>query len=82
MSDGAGMKKPVVIELTGEQALVLFEWLKRFNEQNGEEFEDQAEERVLWDIEAMLERVLVEPFEQEYDRLLAEARAVVRDPVE
>lgn len=76
------MKKPVVIELTGEQALVLFEWLKRFNEQNGEEFEDQAEERVLWDIEAMLERVLVEPFEQEYDRLLAEARAVVRDPVE
>ena len=76
------MKKPVTIELTGDQALVLFEWIKRFNEQEDEDFEDQAEERVLWDIEAILEKALVEPFEQDYDRLLVEARATVRDPVE
>lgn len=76
------MKTPVTIPLTGDQALVLFEWIKRFNERDSNDFEDQAEERVLWDIEAVLEKALVEPFEQDYDRLLAEARAAVRDPVE
>ena len=76
------MKKPVIIDLTGDQALVLFEWIRRFNERDGEDFEDQAEERVLWDIEAALEKALIEPFQQEYDHFLAQARAAVRDPVE
>lgn len=76
------MTKPVNIELTGDQALVLFEWIKRFNEQDQEDFEDQAEERVLWDVEAMLEKAMSEPFGGDYDGLLAKARKNVRDPVE
>ena len=76
------MKKPVTVELTGDEALVLFEWIKRFNAQDHNDFEDQAEARVLWDIEAMLEKTLVEPFDPEYDRLLAAARATVRDSVD
>ena len=76
------MNKSVSIELTGDQAIVLFDWIKRFNEGEDEGFQDQAEERVLWNIEAMLEKALVEPFEQGYDRLLSVARAAVRDQVD
>ena len=60
---------------------MLFEWLSRFNKAEGA-FEDQAEQRVLWDIEGMLESTLVEPFDPKYDELLAAARAKVRDPQE
>ena len=52
------MKEPIKIELTSQQALVLFDWVKRFNERESEQFEDQAEERVLWDVEATLEKAL------------------------
>jgi hypothetical protein len=70
----------VKIELTSEQALVLFDWLGRFNaDPRGVLFEDQAEERVLWDLEATLERVLVEPFAANYRELLGQARERVRD---
>lgn len=82
MSRAPDIKTPVAIELTGDEALVLFEWIKRFNAGDARDFEDQAEERVLWDIEAVLEKALVAPFERDYDRRLAEARATVWDPVE
>ena len=82
MSQALDIKKAVAIQLTGDQALVLFEWIKRFNLGDAKSFEDQAEERVLWDIEAMLEQELVEPFAHDYDRQLAEARAAVRDLIE
>jgi hypothetical protein len=72
----------VTLELSGEQALVFFEWLSRFNATEGRRFEDQAEERVLWDIEAMLESTLVAPFDAHYAELLAKARSVVRDSEE
>ena len=69
----------VTIELTGDEALVLFDWITRFTQREDEEFENQAEEKVIWQIEAMLEKALVEPFKPDYDRLLAAARAGVRD---
>ena len=59
MTKEPNMKEPIKIELTSQQALVLFDWVKRFNERESGQFEDQAEER-----------------------LLAEARAAVRDPEE
>ena len=50
----------------------------RFN--NGSsDFEDQAEQRVLWDLEAMLEKALVAPLRADYADLLATARERVRD---
>ena len=82
MTKEPNMKEPIKIELTAQQALVLFDWVKRFNERESGQFEDQAEERVLWDVEATLEKALVEPFQDDYERLLAEARAAVRDPEE
>ena len=69
----------VGIELTPDQALVLFEWLARFNADEKGVFEDQAEERVPWDLEAVLERILVEPFAANYRELLGQARERVRD---
>jgi hypothetical protein len=67
------------LELSRNEALVFFEWLSRFNEDESVQFEDQAEQRVLWDIEAMLESTLVEPLDRNYSELLARAREAVRD---
>jgi hypothetical protein len=72
----------IQLELSRDEALVFFEWLSRFNKVENSTFEDQAEQRVLWDIEAKLESILVEPLDANYDELLAKARAHVRDPVE
>jgi hypothetical protein len=69
----------ITVELTSDEALVLFEWLRRFSKREDMRFEDQAEQRVLWDVEASLEAALVEPFRSDYDELLAEARERVRD---
>lgn len=60
--------------------MVLFDWLRRVNEsKNPQLFEDQAEERVLWDMEAILEKVLIEPFGDSYQEELDKARSRVRD---
>lgn len=62
----AGENK-VVLELSSDEALVLLDWLCRFNALKTSSFEDQAEQRVPWDLEA---------------RLVLAARNRVRDPRE
>ena len=77
------LKQPkALIELTREEALVFFEWISRFNKREDADFEDQAEQRVLWDIEATLESTLDDLFSPDYAALLAAARAKVRDSEE
>ena len=71
--------KRVTIELTNSEALVLFDFLARFNERDDLEFEDPAESRVLWDLESILEKSLVEPLRGNYDLLVKRARANVRN---
>ena len=71
------------LKLTKNESLVLFEFLARFNDEDRKElFEDQAEERVLWDIECLLEKQLVEPFRKDYKELIQKARNEVRDEIE
>lgn len=72
----------VTLALTPSEALVLFDWLARLNHAADATFADQAEQRVLWDLEAMLESALPAPFSEEYDALLIAARDAVRDPAE
>ncbi len=73
----------VNIELTKEEAIVFFEFLGRFNEiEDSNKFEDQAEERVLWDIECILEKELSEPFRADYQEIVNKARENVRDEKE
>jgi hypothetical protein len=68
------------IELTNEEAIVFFEFLGRFNEQDDlSKFEDQAEQRVLWDIERILEKKLSEPFRADFKEIVKKAREKVRD---
>lgn len=67
------------MQLSPDEALVLFEWVSRFNKSRAPGFEDQAEERVLWDLEARLESALAAPFRKDYAETLADARARVRD---
>ena len=68
----------VVLTLSKAEALVLFEWVHVLEDKD-ELFVDQAEQRLLWDISAGLERVLIEPFRPDYTALLDEARSQVRD---
>ena len=70
----------ITIELTNKEALVLFEFLRRFDDEDTHSFADQAEQRVLWDIQCILEKQLVEILSPDYLRLLKEAREQVRDP--
>ncbi|PSL02133.1 hypothetical protein CLV30_11188 [Haloactinopolyspora alba] len=74
------MADEVKIRLSRDQALVLFDWLARTGDADQPvAFEDQAEQRVLWDLEALLEGALVEPLRDDYRTTLGEARARVRD---
>ena len=70
----------VNIELTKDEAIVMFEFLGRFNKKDDDSFfEDQSEQRVLWDIECILEKKLSEPFKKNYNDILNLARENVRD---
>ncbi|HEV8366858.1 MAG TPA: hypothetical protein VGQ39_02810 [Pyrinomonadaceae bacterium] len=71
----------VSVELTSSEALVLFEFLARFSNDDSLKIEDQAEERILGNLFASLESVLVEPLAGNYQDLLEKARCEVRDPV-
>ncbi len=72
-------EEKVTIELSSSEALVLFEFVSRFSNDEKLEIVDQAEERVLWNVCASLEKMLVAPFSQNYSNLLAKAREKVRD---
>lgn len=76
------MGGPVRLELTGDEALVLFEFLARFDDDGTLAVQDQAEERALWNLHCLLQKQLVELFDPEYKALLAAARDRLRDPVE
>jgi hypothetical protein len=76
---GSG-EKSVTVTLSGDEALVLFDWLARTSDAGAPApFVDQAEERVLWNVEATLERSLVAILRPDYESLLNEARTAVRD---
>lgn len=70
----------VSIQLSHDQALVLFEWIARRNGlDQADIFEDRAEQRVLWDMEAALESTLPEVLHSDYVMLVDAARTWVRD---
>jgi hypothetical protein len=62
------------LSLTQDQALVLFEWLTREDDKGGLPIAHEAEQKVLWNIEAQLERALIEPLQGDYAALLMAAR--------
>lgn len=73
------MTQNMPIELTGDEALVLFEFLSRYSDSNSLVIEDQAEQRALWNLLSVLEKQLAEPLRPEYRELLQRARDRLRD---
>lgn len=69
------------IELTKEEALVLSEWLYQ-NRENEKYFDDDAVKCVFWSIECLLERELVEPFDENYTEIIAKAKEIVKEKYE
>ena len=68
----------ISINLSNEEALVLLDWVTRFNEDENT-FQDQAEERILFDLESVLEKKVSETFNDNYRAVLQKAREKVRD---
>ena len=71
---------PIAIYLTPDEALVLSAFLTR-GKATGNDYgiEDQAELRVLWDLDAILESWLIPPLSSGYGEHLERARAALRD---
>ena len=79
---------PISVTFSVAEAVVLFEFLSRSAEHQRSapseepprfEIVDQAEQRVLWNLEATFESILVEPLDPNWDEFLAEARRLVRE---
>jgi hypothetical protein len=73
----------VVLSLSHPEALILFDLLHHWEGDLADQrlpFVDQAEQRVLWDLTAVLEFVIDEAFSDGYVSLVAAARDQVRDP--
>lgn len=68
----------MTIELTHEQAVVLSDLIYRISEKE-EYFEDNAEQCVLWIIEAQLDKQLTEPFRKDYCEIVKACRDHVRN---
>ncbi len=68
----------VRIELDRSAALVLYDFLSRFDEGDQLRIDDLAEEYALWSLHGCLERLLVEPLQADYKSLVEKARADLR----
>ena len=68
------MNDNVQITLSKDEAIVLFELLSRFSDTDRLEIVHPSENRVLWNLQASLESILVEPFSEEYSVVLQNAR--------
>lgn len=65
----------VTLNLTPDEALVLFELLHRWEDRDAiDPVLLPGEQVALWNLSCALERVLVEPFESAYAEKLTEAR--------
>lgn len=67
-------KNKTTIEFSNNELLVLFDWLVDFNKRDYNFNCQVAEQRLLWDLEALLEKQIVEAFDDNYTKLLDKAR--------
>jgi hypothetical protein len=71
-------REHVLLELSADEALVLFEFVSRFTDSDQLTIVDRSEAQALWNLCGRLERQLAGPFSPQYAELLAQARARVR----
>lgn len=77
------MENNYKIELTKNEIIVLSDLIYRINDNNvlKEFFVDQSEQRVLWDLEAILEKITPWILWPDYLGQLKKARNEIRDKV-
>lgn len=63
-----------MISLTADEALVLFELLHRWEDEEPALPLEQGEQEALWSLSAALEKILAEPFRPGYSELVEQAR--------
>src|SRR3569833_3170073 len=84
--DGNGLAElsngDIVVRIPRAEALVMFDYLSRAWERRSMAFEDKAEQKVIWHLEGMLARVLVEPFRPDYRELVRRARDELSDNID
>lgn len=73
------MSSDVVVKLSPDAALVLLVLIARLNENATVSFEDQAEQRVLWDLEADLEAAVPSITSGDFNAQVQRARDRIRD---
>jgi hypothetical protein len=74
---GQPSDRTVEVRFTPDEALVLFEWVHRLEDDDYLERLPgllRGEKAALWALSGALERTLAEPFDPDYARLIAEAR--------
>ena len=64
----------IEIKFSKNEAIILFEFLTRFCEENKLQIEDETEAIVLWNLQCELEKNLIEPFREDYNEIVKEAR--------
>jgi hypothetical protein len=67
----------MTLQVTRQEALVLFEWLAKQEAIGTKAFQHPAEEKVLWKLQGQLEARLPELFAADYADIVAEARRLV-----
>lgn len=67
----------ITLEVTKQEALVLFEWLAKVEPMGTTVFQHPSEEKVLWKLQGQLESTLQEPLTANYAELVAQARSAV-----
>ncbi len=71
----------VGIKLTKDEALVLFDFLSRFSNDDKLSIQDQAEEKALWNLSCVFEKALTELFSSDWENIIENARSRLRDEI-
>lgn len=74
-----GRMDEVTLKITKDEALVLFDFLSRFSNEDKLSIQDQAEERALWNLTCVFEKQLAEPFDENWLQIIEAARNRLRD---
>jgi hypothetical protein len=71
----------VEIKLTKDEALVLFDFVSRFSNDDKLVIQDQAEDRALLNLTCVLEKQLAEPFSPDWKKIIEAAKNRLRNDI-
>ena len=72
-------EESIKIEITKDEALVLFDMLSRYSDADILSIEHQAEQRALWNLTCVFEKTISGAFDPDYKKVLEAARNRLQD---